>query len=175
MARELMWVCVIALEEFQKTASQLCPTENKAVGLPEDVFKLPLHISLKKSFYTDYFDEVKADILKTVNSIGRFHCYTDRVILQRNMLWLSLINDGHLRHLHEDIDRLLDRKYGIPISRYDRIFQPHISLFTRGTQEQVQTMYGRLKKLDFGGDIEINQFVIGSSEHKDVFFRFEMM
>lgn len=34
----------------------------------------------------------------------------------------------------------------------------------------MQTMYGRLKELDFGGNIEINQFVIGSSGHKDVFF-----
>lgn len=170
MARELMWVCAIAPEEFQKTVSQLCLTENKAIGLPENVFKLPLHISLKKSFYTDCFDEVKVDILKTVNSTGRFHCCIDRVILQRNMLWLSLINDGHLRHLHKDLDHLLDKKYGVPISRYDRIFQPHISLFTRGTAEQLQTMYSKLKKLDFDGDIELNQFVIGSSRHKDVFF-----
>lgn len=170
MARELMWVCAIAPEGFHKTVSQLCLTENKAIGLPENVFKLPLHISLKKSFYTDSFDDVKADILKTVNSTGRFHCYIDRVILQRNMLWLSLINDDHLRHLHEDLDRLLDKKYGIPISRYDRIFQPHISLFTRGTPEQLQTMYGRLKKLDFGGEIEIKRFVVGSSGHKDTFY-----
>lgn len=170
MAQELMWVCAIAPEEFRKAATQLCLTENKAVGLPENVFKLPLHVSLKESFYTDSFDDVRVDILKTVNSTGRFHCYINRVILQRNMLWLSLINDGNLRHLHEDLDRMLEKKYDIPISRHDRIFQPHISLFTRGTSGQMQTMYGRLKELDFGGDIEINRFVIGSSGHKDEFF-----
>lgn len=35
MARELMWVCAIVPEEFQKTVSQLCLTENKAIKCPE--------------------------------------------------------------------------------------------------------------------------------------------
>ena len=145
MVQELMWVCAIAPDEFQNTAAQLCLAENNTIGLPENVFKLTLHISMKKSFYTESFDSVKQDVLKLINSIGRFSCRVGKIDLHRNMLWLSLINDGELCRLHEELDRLLDEKYGIPISRYDRIFQPHISLFTRGTLEQLQTMYSRLK------------------------------
>ena len=67
MAREMMWVCAIAPEEFRERVTQLCLEENVSIGMPENVFKLPLHISLKKSFYTEDFDSVKDDILKMVN------------------------------------------------------------------------------------------------------------
>lgn len=165
-----MWVWAIAPKEFQKRTTQLCLTENKSIGLPENVFKLPLHISLKKSFYTENFDAVKADVLNALNSTGKFRCGVDKVELHRNMLWLSLINKGELHLLHGELDRLLEAKYGIPISKYDCIFQPHISLFTRGTQEQMRAMYDRLKEIDFGNEIEISRFVIGSSGHKDTFY-----
>ena len=170
MARELMWVCAIAPEEFQRRTTQLCLAENKTIGLPENVFDLPLHISLKKSFYTANVDAVKNDVLNMINSTGRFRCGIDKVELHRNMLWLSLVNHGKLRLLHEGLDRLLEAKYNIPVSRYDLFFQPHISLFTRGTQEQMEAMYERLNGIDFGGEMEISRFVIGSSGHKDVFF-----
>lgn len=170
MSRELMWICAISTEGFRKTVTQFCLAENKSVGLPENVFKLPLHISLKKSFYTEEFDAVKDEMLKIMNSVGHFHCRIDKVDLHRDMLWLSLVNDGKLRRIHEELDCLLETKYGVPISRYDRIFQPHISLFTRGTPEQMLTMYDRLKKHDLGKEIEISRFVIGSSGHRDVFY-----
>ena len=170
MARELMWICAIAPEKFCKTVTELCLSENKSIGLPENVFKLPLHISLKKSFSTEDFDSVKDDIQKIMDGIGRFSCRIDKISLHKNMLWLSLKNDGELRYLHEELDRQLSVKYNIPISRYDRIFQPHISLFTRGTQEQMKMMYDKLKNRDFGGEIEISRFVIGSSGHKDTFY-----
>ena len=170
MARELMWVCAIAPEEFQKKVTKLCLAENESIGMPENVFKLPLHISLKRSFYTENFDSVKDDILKVVNIIGCFHCHVDKIDLHGDMLWLSLINDGILHHLHEELDRLLEAKHGVPISRHDRAFQPHISLFTRGTQEQMRMMYDRLKGKEIEQEIEISRFVIGSSGHKDTFY-----
>ena len=169
MGRELMWVCAIAPEEFQKRTTQLCLTENKSIGLPENVFKLPLHISLKESFYTESFDAVKFDILSVLNLTGKFRCRIAEIELHRNMLWLPVTNGDKLRLLHEKIDRLLEAKYGIPISGYDRNFQPHISLFTRGAPEQVRDMYDRLRNHDFGSSIEISRFVIGSSGHKDTF------
>ena len=173
MGRELMWACAIAPEEFQKRVTQMCLAENKSIGMPENVFKLSLHISLKKSFYAENFDSVKDDILKIINSIGRFRCNIDKIDLHGNKIWLSLINDGDLRYLHEELDRLLEAKYGIPISGYDRVFQPHISLFTRGTREQMRVMYDRLKRQEFGEKIEISRFVIGSSGHKDTFYDLE--
>ena len=170
MAQELMWICAIAPEKFRKAVTERCRSENKDIGLPENVFKLPLHISLKKSFYTEDFDHVKEDMLKIMNGTGRFHCYIDKTSLHQNMIWLSLRNDGDLRNLHEELDRMLEAKYNIPISRYDRTFEPHISLFTRGTPEQMKRMYDRVKEIDFGSEMEICRFVIGSSGHKDTFY-----
>ena len=72
MKRELVWVCAIVPEEYREMVTRLCLSENKKIGLPENVFKLPLHISLKKSFYTDAFDSAKDDILKVLKNMGGF-------------------------------------------------------------------------------------------------------
>lgn len=173
MARELMWVCAVAPEEFRKAVYDVCISENREVGLSENVFKLPLHISLKKSFYTEAFDEVRADIYRFMSGVGCFWCYIEGVTIIRNMVWLSFYDDGSLHDIHTEIDRLLETKYGIPIDRYDRVFCPHISLFTRGTPEQMQNMYERLKKHSFGKRIEISRFVTGSSGHKDRYYNME--
>lgn len=61
MAWELMRVCAVTLEKFCKEVYDVCISENREAGLPENIFKLPLHISFKKSFYTESFDEVRAD------------------------------------------------------------------------------------------------------------------
>ena len=170
MGRELMWVCALPPEDFQERTTRLCLDANKSVGLPENVFQLPLHISLKKSFETENFEEAKVDILNLLHGTDPFSCMIDKVELHRNMLWLSLVNDGKLRLLHEELDRMLEAKYCIPISRYDRVFQPHISLFTRGTREQMEAMHERLQGADFGSEVEMSRFVIGSSGHKDAFY-----
>ena len=70
LARELTWVCAIAPEKFREKVTQLCLAENESIGMPENVFQLPLHISLKKSFYTEDFDSVKDDILQILNNVG---------------------------------------------------------------------------------------------------------
>ncbi len=173
MARELMWVCAVTPEKFCKEVYDVCISENREVGLSENVFKLPLHISLKKSFYTESFDEVRADIYRVMNGVGCFRCHIEGVTIIRNMVWLSLCNDGPLHDIHRKIDCLLETKYGIPIDRYDLAFRPHISLFTRGTPEQMQNMYERLKRHSFGKEIGISRFVAGSSGHKDQYYNME--
>ena len=109
-AKELAWVCAIAPEECRKKLTRLCLDANKSIKLPENVFKLPLHISLKKSFYTVDFDRVSEDMRLLIERSGRLYCQIGQVELHRNMLWLALENRGALRSLHEELDGLLKTK-----------------------------------------------------------------
>ena len=140
MGRELMWVCGILPETLNYKIVNICREANQKIGLPETVFRFPLHISMKKSFYTEDFNKVKQSVVDFLLQKGVVPCRTGAVIKHKGMLWLPVIPDACIRKEHDELDAMLEKNYGIPISRYDRVFQPHVSLFTSGPIEQIKAM-----------------------------------
>ena len=63
--------------------------------------------------------------------------------------------------------------FRFPLDRFDRDFNPHVSLFTSGKPEQIQEMFDMLREEPEGLEslrMTINRFVIGASGHRDVFY-----
>jgi 2'-5' RNA ligase len=169
MAKELMWVCGILPSELNDGLATLCKRNNRDLHLSEDVFKFPLHISMKKSFYTTVFDEVKAQIKGFISERGKIDCVVGKIEIHKNMIWLPIEAKGDLARWHNDLDKILLKNFNIPILPFDAAFHPHISLFTKGSEEQIKQMYARLTLQIQPMDITLNRFVIGSSMHKDEF------
>jgi 2'-5' RNA ligase len=170
MAKELMWVCAVLPAELNNSLAVTCKRNNRDLHLPEDVFKFPLHISMKKSFYTTKFDEVKAQIKSFIFERGKINCHADGIEIHKNMIWLPIETKGDLASWHDELDKKLLKNFNIPVVPFDADFHPHISLFTKGSEEQISQMYARLKLQIQPMDITLNRFVIGSSMHKDEFF-----
>jgi 2'-5' RNA ligase len=170
MAKELMWVCALLPPEIDRQLVTLCKEENRSVGLPEEVFRFPLHISLKKSFQTTDFDAVKAEVGEYLRAKGPIRCRTSGVVCHKRMLWLPVQPDGAIGSCHEELDTLLQSRYAVPIDRFDAVFRPHISLFTRGTREQLDEMQRRLSGIA-PMELTLDRFVIGSSGHGDTFLQ----
>jgi 2'-5' RNA ligase len=170
MAKELMWVCALLPEELNQHLAALCKAENKTIGMPTNVFRFPLHISMKKSFQTTAFESVKAEILHHIQLHGEISCQTANVTCHKKMLWLPVNPARAILDWHNSLDaRLLD-KFGIPIDRFDANFAPHISLFTKGNQTQLEEMRLRLAEKISPMELTLHRFVIGSSLHGDAFF-----
>jgi 2'-5' RNA ligase len=170
MAKELMWVCAILPEELNSKLAVICKRNNRDLHLPEDVFKFPLHISMKKSFFTAEFDEVKAQVKSFVLKRGKINCAVGELGIHKNMIWLPIETRGELSIWHNELDKMLLDNFNIPIVPFDANFHPHISLFTKGSEEQIAQMYERLKGQIQPMEITLTKFVIGSSMHKDEFF-----
>jgi hypothetical protein len=170
MAKELMWVCALPSEEWSNQLITICREENNAIGLSEDVFRFPLHISMKKSFQTTAFDAVKAEILAHIHTHGKILCQTLDVACHKNMLWLPVEPAGAILDWHIQLDALLLKKFAIPIDRFDVDFEPHISLFTKGDPALLEEMKLRLAEKILPMELTLDQFVIGSSGHEDEFF-----
>jgi hypothetical protein len=170
MAKELMWVCALPSEEWSNRLTTICREENKAIGLSEDVFRFPIHISMKKSFQTTEFDAVKAEILAHIYTHGKILCRTRDIAYHKNMLWLPVEAAGAIWDWHIQLDALLLKNFAIPIDRFDMDFEPHISLFTKGKPAQLEEMKLRLAEKIFPTELTLDRFVIGSSGHKDEFF-----
>jgi hypothetical protein len=170
MAKELMWVCALLPAEWNRKLAALCREENKSVGLPENVFRFPLHISMKKSFQTTEFEAVKAEIVSVMQAQGAICCRTSGVVCRKKMLWLSVEPEGKIKDCHDRLDRLLLDRYDIPIDRLDAEFEPHISLFTGGDQAKIKEMELRLAAKIPPAEWKLTEFVIGSSGHADEYF-----
>jgi 2'-5' RNA ligase len=92
-----------------------------------------------------------------------------KIEIHKNMIWLPIEAKGDLARWHNDLDKILLKNFNIPILPFDAAFHPHISLFTKGSEEQIKQMYARLTLQIQPMDITLNRFVIGSSIHKDEF------
>jgi 2'-5' RNA ligase len=125
---------------------------------------------MKKSFYTTEFDEVKEQIKSFIVERGKINCAVGSIEIHKNMIWLPIETRGDLSGWHDCLDKILLEKFNIPIVPFDANFHPHISLFTKGSEEQIAQMYERLKCQIQLMEITLNKFVIGSSLHKDEFF-----
>jgi 2'-5' RNA ligase len=86
------------------------------------------------------------------------------------MIWLNITPNESLLKFHRELDALLLSKYGIPIDKFDKVFQPHISLFTSGENDDILDMYDLLNEENLRLDVEFHKFVIGSSVHRDTFY-----
>jgi 2'-5' RNA ligase len=171
MKDELAWVCALMPEVTNRKIVGLCKELNRGVGLPEMVFKFPLHISMKKSFRTHDFEAVRADALDLLRQHAPMSCEVSGVTLHKNMIWLNITPNASLLKFHQQLDALLLEKYGVPVDKFDKVFQPHISLFTSGDREDIQAMCDLLQEENLHlQDVEFHKFVIGSSAHRDTFY-----
>jgi 2'-5' RNA ligase len=171
MREELAWVCAIMPEATNRKIVNLCKELNKGIGLPETVFKFPLHISLKKSFRTHHFEDVREDALALLKQHTPISCNVAGITLHKNMIWLNIKPNESLLKFHQELDALLLNKYGVPIDKFDKLFQPHISLFTSGDRDDIMEMYDLLKEEDIVlNNVVFHKFVIGASIHRDTFY-----
>jgi 2'-5' RNA ligase len=125
---------------------------------------------LKKSFRTQRFEEVREDALSLLKQHTPMSCQVSGVTLHKNMIWLNITPNESLLKFHRELDALLQSKYGIPIDKFDKVFQPHISLFTSGDSDDILDMYDMLNEENLRLDVEFHKFVIGSSVHRDTFY-----
>lgn len=167
MSQELAWVCAVMPEDYVRHIKGLCLEANRGIGLSEKVFKFPLHISLKKSFLTDRFPEVREDLLDYFRRRGQFEIKAGRLVRHEGMLWLDIVRTPDLLKVHEEIDNLLENRFGIPRHRFDTRFEPHISLFTDRDNEKIAQMYEAIRE-EFEPEIlTVGKIVVGADRERD--------
>ena len=167
---ELMWACAILPEKEETAIKGICNRLNKGVGLPETVFRFPLHISLKKSWQCDCFTEAQKDVADYFQRNGSFEIITESPTLHNGMIWLPVQVTPELQRIHDELDKLLYERYGVPIDRFDRTFLPHISLFTKGDRADMTQMYDLLKREIRPMTATITRVVVGGAIHLDTYY-----
>ena len=163
--KEMTSVVGIIDENINEEIKEICLKENEDLHLSERFFNFPLHISLKRTFQTDCYDDVKKDLDELLNK--EIYCGKTYLVKNKDMLWLRVDHEKEILKLHNDIDELLLNKYGIEIDTFDKNYVPHITIFHKGLKENLDIMYDRLGDVLNGKEITIRKYMIGTKNHKD--------
>lgn len=173
MNKQLMWISTLLPKEINNEIADKCLLANKDIGISERFFDFPLHISLKRTFYTDNFVDVKNDLKGLLIENGPLNINGLEVIKNKDMLWLEIVDSKELVEIHRKIDSLLNDKYQIPIDEFDKNYYPHVSLFRSEDMMKLDMMYQKIKNLKFDELMILDTFAMGTSLDNNEFLKLE--
>lgn len=168
-----MWVSAILSKKDNDDISKICLDNNTDIKLSDRFFRFPLHISLKRTFYTDDYLTIKNDLKKLINQSNPIIIQDLKLMRNKDMLWLDFDNKDAIISLHQKIDELLFQKYKIPIDEYDKNYYPHITIFRDDDIDKLEMMFNRIEELINKEEIIIDTFALGTSLENNEFYKKE--
>lgn len=159
-----IWIGCKLPEEFEREIRNECLPVAARLGLNTVAFTLPQHISLKISFDAGQRWEAILDPLcRLLQKEKEFYVNPRGVQQEGNILWISFRENGILRCLHNRLDDMLRRDFGIAQHPFDKAFQFHSTLFF-GEPDSIARAAGELREYPLPEALRIDTFLLGISE-----------
>ena len=151
---------------------QLCDLRSKAIdiehklGMKNSCYTLPMHISLKISFPVsdELFDSVVADVEEVYYSHQSFDVEVNGVENENVIVWIRMKENEKLNAIHDELNELLLKKYGVPLHEYDMDYKFHTTLFMDNDPDKLNAAYDKVKNEPVPGKLRVNSFVTGISQ-----------
>lgn len=169
--KQLMWIQGLLPLDIRKQIFDLYKRYNDDLDLSDHFLIYPPHLSFKRSFDCDRFEEVKDDLCELMKRNGKIHCgrlYPHRI---SDMIWLRFDKEEEIIQIHQMIDRFLNEKYQIVIDEYDRKYVPHVTLFRDEDEKILDEMFLRIKDHIPEDEIFIDEIIIGARDREPTCFR----
>ena len=160
--RQLMWIQGLLPEKIRKQITDLCIANNDDLKLSDHFLIYPLHVSFKRSFYTDRFEMIREDMKELLEGYGPIDCISLFPMKVKDMIWLGFENEEELLKIHERIDDYLLERYQIPVDEFDRNYHPHVTLFRDDDGEKLEEMLNRIRDHFPMEDVRIEEVIIGA-------------
>lgn len=166
-----MWAGGLISEDVRNRIKAIASINNEDLSLSRRFLDFPLHVSFKRSFYTNDFYRIREDLAKLINDNGIISGGKLRLCKVKDMIWFRFEKEDELRSLHDKIDTFLLERYDIAIDSFDASYVPHISLFRDEDEEKLKVMYERMLKERFEDEADITSFFIGGKNHDNEYYR----
>ena len=126
---------------------------------------LPLHVSLKISFDIpeNRVEECVKALCDYYRTVGPFSMDVEGYELNPGIIWIKMKENDRLREIHERLDSMIEKDFGVARHEFDKSFIYHCTLLTDET-EKLQTVYDLIKKTPCPTKIYARSFLIGLSE-----------
>lgn len=127
---------------------------------------LPLHISLKISFYApvDVIEAIKARVLDYYKSLTPFLIETASIQREDGIIWLRYQPHPDLIAAQTKLNQILLDEFGVPQHPYDLDFKFHTTLFMDSDPDKLDKAAEHLLPLPYPARVIANRFCIGVSD-----------
>jgi 2'-5' RNA ligase len=127
---------------------------------------LPLHISLKISFYApaDMVEAIKARVLAYYKSLTPFLIETASIQKEGGIIWLRYQPHATLIEVQTTLNQILLDEFGIPRHPYDLDFKFHTTLYMDSDPDKIEAAAEHLLPLPYPARVIANRFCIGVSD-----------
>ena len=149
---------------FEQEIRQRCLALNRNLGLDTAAFSLPQHVSLKISFSAEEPEAVLQFLQEFLAGQQAFGVTVQAPEQVGNILWLPITDQPMLPRLHQQLDDLLTRHFGIPQHPFDKEFMFHSTLFIDPDPEKIAQMAALLQDEGFPRKLAVDTFLLGISE-----------
>ena len=159
-----IWVGVDVEEQLQAVKA-LAQAAEQRVGFVHSNFTLPLHVSLKMSFFVadERFDEAVAVLTEFFSGISPFFAPVRGIELLDGIVWIRLQENAVLNAIHDQLNDLMKSRFGIGLHAYDKDYQFHTTLFMDNDQQKLVKAHKIVVNAALPPSFRINRFVIGCS------------
>ena len=168
--KEFIWVCGLIPEDIDQQIKEICLKENEDLQLSERFFKTNLHISMKRTFHCDDFENMKEDLKQLLRNEKQIYCGNTHLFKVKDMLWLTVDKDEKIKQVHKKIDEMLEKRYDVPIDTFDKNYLAHITIFHKGDPLNLIEMHERLLERLPSFPIVISRYAIGSKTRENDIF-----
>ena len=159
-----VWVAVDVDEQVRELRES---TEHyvKNIGSSSPTFTLPFHISLKISFNIpdDIINEAIGDIVELCGSLNPFPISVKDIEQNGPIVWITMQESKELEHIHNRLDELVLKKYGVLQHAFDKAFIFHTSLVIMDDEEQARLALDTIKKTSIPKTLIAKKIIIGTS------------
>ena len=150
------------LENIREKARQI----EQNIGFKNSNFTLPLHVSLKISFFIEdnIFESVKADIINIFNDFNAFDISVKGVELDEMICWIMMKENAKLNAIHDKLNSVMLEKYNVPLHEYDGDYKFHTTLFMDNDISKVKAAFESLGDIYIPDRLIADKFVVGTSD-----------
>lgn len=160
-----IWTGIDVDSQLTEVKSQVKALE-ESIGFNNSNFTLPFHISLKISFEVD--DAIYPDVVNTIieyyKILKPFDIEVSGIEIENVIVWLRMKGSEIINKIHDDLDRILMEKYGVPRHEYDLDYKFHTTFFMDSDEEKISSAYREIKDIKIPSSLYVDSFLIGASE-----------
>ena len=159
-----IWVGVDVEEQLQ-SMKILAKAVEEAIGFTHSNFTLPMHVSLKMSFFVadERFEEAVEALAEFFNGLSPFSAPVEGVEQLDGIVWIRLRENAALNAVHDGLNNLMRERFGVGLHAYDEDYKFHVTLFMDEEQTKLKNAYKSVVNAPLPPSFSLNRFVIGCS------------
>ena len=163
-----IWTGLVFDKKDENSIRDICRKANSEYNLSELSFTLPQHISIKTSFSSNEYIEIKEYIKKLLKDQKKININIVGIKkINNGVIWLDIEETPALRSIHNLLNTQLKEKYNIPLSGFDgEKFHFHSTLFQdMNINDKHQSLVNKLNnEFRFPISTTINEIDLGISK-----------